>query len=116
MTTTIYGISNCQSVQKALKWLDNNNIAYTFWDYKKLGIDESHLKKWCNMHTWQKVLNQSGMMWRKASPEAKEKVIDQASAIEYMITTPTSIKRPILESDSKIVIGLNPESYATIFG
>ena len=116
MTTTIYGIPNCQSVQKGLKWLDNNNIAYTFWDYKKLGIDKSHLEKWCNMHTWQKVLNQSGMMWRKASPETKEKVIDQASAIEFMILTPTSIKRPILESDSETTIGFNPESYETIFG
>ena len=75
--TTIYGIKDCSTVQKALKFLDDNRIEYTFHDYKKLGIDKEHLQKWCRELSWQKVLNRSGMMWQKASEEVKNEVIDQ---------------------------------------
>ena len=109
--TTIYGIKNCQTVQKALKFLDENKAEYTFWDYKKQGIDKVHLEKWCKELTWQKVLNRAGMMWRKASEGDKNKVVDQNSAIEFMINVPTSIKRPVLESDKKLLIGFVEVEY-----
>jgi arsenate reductase (glutaredoxin) len=108
---TIYGIKNCQTVQKALKFLNDNNIEYIFHDYKKQGIDKEHLETWCNKLTWQKVLNHSGMMWRKASEEEKAKVVDQDSAIEFMLHVPTSIKRPILESEKRFLIGFVESQY-----
>jgi arsenate reductase (glutaredoxin) len=113
--TTIYGIKNCQTVQKALKFLDENKIQYTFWDYKKQGIDKEHLESWCDEFGWSKVLNRSGMMWRKASEEIKAKVIDQDSAIEFMISVPTSIKRPIVETSSKLLIGFDEVEYKEFF-
>jgi arsenate reductase (glutaredoxin) len=113
--TTIYGIKNCQTVQKALKFLDENKIEYTFWDYKKQRIDVEHLEKWCNELGWQKVLNRAGMMWRKASEETKAKITDQDSAIEFMISVPTSIKRPIVESGSKLLIGFDEREYIEFF-
>ncbi|MBA6363618.1 arsenate reductase, partial [Colwellia sp. BRX8-8] len=33
--TTIYGINNCDTVKKATKWLDKQDIEYTFFDFKK---------------------------------------------------------------------------------
>jgi arsenate reductase (glutaredoxin) len=87
---TIYGITNCTTVQKARNWLEAN---------KKLGIDEKHLKLWCKKYGWDKVLNMQGQMWRKASDEDKAKVVDEKSAIEFMIRVPNSIKRPIVELD-----------------
>ena len=32
---TVYGIKNCDTVKKATKWLDSQNIAYSFFDFKK---------------------------------------------------------------------------------
>jgi arsenate reductase (glutaredoxin) len=113
--TTIYGIKNCQTVQKALKFLDENQIQYEFWDYKKQGIDKEHLEKWCREFGWQKVLNRSGMMWRKASEEDKNRVIDQDSAIEFMLQVPTSIKRPIVEIESELLIGFVESDYVDLF-
>jgi arsenate reductase (glutaredoxin) len=113
--TTIYGIKNCQTVQKALKFLDENQIQYEFWDYKKQGIDKEHLEKWCREFGWQKVLNRDGMMWRKASEEDKNKVVDQNSAIEFMLQVPTSIKRPIVEIESELLIGFVESDYVDLF-
>lgn len=113
--TTIYGIKNCTTVLKAVKWLENNNIEYTFWDYKKQGIDIKHLEKWCDEFGWEKVLNRSGMMWKKADENVKSKVIDQKSAIDFILTTPTSVKRPITDSKNGLLIGFNETEYFNFF-
>ncbi|MEC9166495.1 MAG: arsenate reductase, partial [Pseudomonadota bacterium] len=38
MTWTVDGISNCDSVKKARKWLDAAGIAYRFHDFRKDGL------------------------------------------------------------------------------
>ena len=53
---TIYGIKNCDTVKKALNWLEANNIPYQFHDYKKDGVDEAKLQKFIEKFGWQKVL------------------------------------------------------------
>ena len=35
MTIEFYGIPNCDTVKKARKWLDGQEIPYVFHDYKK---------------------------------------------------------------------------------
>ena len=39
----VYGIKNCDTVKKALKWLDENGAEYEFHDFKKLGVTEEKL-------------------------------------------------------------------------
>jgi len=110
---TLFGITNCSTVQKARNWLESNSIKYTFHDYKKLGIDQQHLKKWCAKFGWEKVLNTQGMMWRKASEGEKAKVVDEDSAIEFMIKVPNSIKRPIIVLDNgEILRGFDEKEWA----
>jgi arsenate reductase (glutaredoxin) len=113
----VYGIKNCQSVQKALNWLDDYKIDYELHNYKMLGIDKARLDKWCQEFGWEKVLNRSGMMWRKASEERKAFVIDQDTAIDFMIEVPNSIKRPILElEDGRLLLGFDTVEYMEAFG
>lgn len=101
---TLYGITNCSTVQKARNWLDSKQIAYNFHDYKKLGIDAGHLQSWCDKFGWEQVLNRQGMMWRKALESDKNAVVDTKSAIEFMIRVPNSIKRPIVEKDGNVIL------------
>lgn len=113
---TVFGITNCSTVQKARNWLEENKIEYNFHDYKKVGIDEKHLKSWINKFGWEKVLNMQGMMWRKASEEEKAKVIDEKTAIEFMIRVPNSIKRPIIELENgEILRGFDPNLWEQEF-
>ena len=46
MTTTIYGIKNCDTMKKARAWLDSHGVAYGFHDYKTEGIAKDKLKHW----------------------------------------------------------------------
>ena len=41
---TIYGIKNCDTMKKAMRWLDQQGIEYRFHDYRKEGLDLKQLK------------------------------------------------------------------------
>ncbi len=57
MTYVLYGIKACDTMKKARTWLDEHKVAYDFHDYKAVGIDREHLRRWCAEHGWQTVLN-----------------------------------------------------------
>jgi len=115
MTVTIYGIKNCDTMQKAFKWLDARGVAYDFHDYKKAGVTKTELARWCSAAGWQTVLNRAGTTFRKL-PDADRQDLTEDKAIALMIAQPSMIKRPVLDADSKLEIGFKPERYAALFG
>lgn len=112
---TLYGIPNCDTMKKARKWLDANGVEYRFHDFKKLGLERERLLDWSRKAGWEILLNRRGMMWRKLSAEAKAN-IDEASALEIMLETPTIIKRPVLDLDGEIIVGFSEAKYSELFG
>ena len=115
MSVTIYGIKNCSTMKKAFDWLDGHGVAYDFHDYRKVGVTEEALQRWCAAAGWEKVLNRAGTTFRKLPDEAKAD-LDEAKAIRLMIAQPSMIKRPVVESGETIELGFKPERYAAIFG
>ena len=115
MTVTIYGIKNCDTMKKAFAWFDARGVAYDFHDYKKSGVTKAQLTQWCRATGWQAVLNRAGTTFRKLN-DADKQTLTQDKAIALMIAQPSMIKRPILETGSKLEIGFTPERYAALFG
>ncbi|TDO21750.1 ArsC family reductase [Pedobacter duraquae] len=112
---TAYGIPNCNTVKKAVTWLKDQELPYTFHDFKKQGVTAEQLNNWCAVFGWEKVLNKKGTTWRKLSQEEQDGVKDQGSAVAIMLANPSSIKRPVIEQDGKaILIGFQEEEYADI--
>ena len=114
MTTTLYGIKNCDTVKKARAWLDAHKIAYTFHDYKTAGIDATRLQKWCTELGWEALLNRAGTTFRKL-PDADKQNLTEAKAIKLMLAQPSMIKRPVLDLGTHRVLGFKPEIYAGVF-
>ena len=115
MTTTIYGIKNCDTMKKARQWLDDRGVAYAFHDYKTSGIDRGHLETWTGKSGWETVLNRAGTTFKKLPDDAKAD-LDREKAIALMIAQPSMIKRPVLEIGGKLLIGFKPEVYAAELG
>lgn len=113
--STLYGISNCDSVKKARKWLDQHAVQYRFHDFKKSGLERAMLLDWIDRVGWETLLNRRGMMWRKL-PQAARDNIDRASAIVIMLETPSIIKRPVLEVDGAVHVGFSEQNYSALFG
>jgi Spx/MgsR family transcriptional regulator len=115
MTTTLYGIRNCDTMKKAWTWLDQHGVAYDFHDYKKAGIDRATLARWAGEVGWEVLLNRSGTTFR-ALPEADKADLTEAKAIGLMLAQPSMIKRPVLEAGGPLMVGFKPEAYAARFG
>lgn len=111
MTPTLYGIPTCDTVKKARVWLDQNETAFTFHDYKKSGIDRPRLEAWVAEHGWETVLNRAGTTFR-ALPEADKTGLDADKAIALMLAQPSMIKRPVLDLGDRTLVGFKPELYA----
>jgi arsenate reductase len=108
----LYGIPNCSTVKKARVWLQAHALSYTFHDFKKSGVDPTHLAKWCQEHGWEKILNRSGTTFRKL-PEVQRLQVNAALAQELMLAQPSMIKRPILDLGGRYLIGFDPNVYAS---
>lgn len=115
MTTTLFGIPNCDTMKKARRWLEANDVLYTFHDYKKSGVPEQELKQWVKKVGWEVLVNRRGTTWRKLDDDIKDN-IDEASSIKIMIENPSSIKRPVLETEDQLLVGFSEETYKEAFG
>ncbi len=111
---TLYGISNCDSIRKARRWLDARGVDYRFHDYRKNGLERSRLESWVDQLGWEALLNRSGTNWRKL-PEGQRDGIDRERAIALMLEHPAMIKRPLLISGEQQLIGFKEEQYADLF-
>ena len=107
----IYGIKNCDTMKKAFAWLEAKGMAYEFIDYKKAVVVESHLPDWSQRAGWQTLLNTRGLMWKKLS-EAERADVDAAKALTLMCTYPVLVKRPVLDTGSRLLVGFDSETYA----
>lgn len=114
MTVTVYGISNCDTIRKARKWLDDHGIEYAFHDYRKDGLDPSQLDDWCDELGIDALLNRRGTTWRRL-PEEQRSGITRARARQVMLDNPAIIKRPLLDTGKRRVVGFSPAQYASLF-
>ncbi len=46
---TLYGIKNCDTIKKARRWLEANNIDYRFHDYRVDGLGSVTQHPWYNL-------------------------------------------------------------------
>lgn len=109
----LYGIPNCDTVKKARTWLEAAALPYDFHDYKKAGIDAGTLRSWCEEFGYEQVLNKKGTTWRKLDPSFHEN-LDQDKAIKLMQQHPSLIKRPMLDTGSRRLLGFKQDAYQSL--
>jgi arsenate reductase len=110
MELTVFGIKNCDTMKKAMKWLDDNGVAYYFYDYKKEGVPEQRLRQWLEALGWETVINKRGTTWRKLDDAVKESMNTEKS-ITLAMENPSVVKRPILQSNDFILAGFKADEW-----
>jgi len=112
---TIYGIPNCNTVKKALDYLNAKGEDYSFHNYKKSGISRDKLEEWMQQVPLEKLVNKKGTTYRSMSEEEKKALEHPISAVEVLINKPSVIKRPIIEDQKIIAMGFDLNDYEKIF-
>ncbi|MEX0962536.1 MAG: ArsC family reductase [Pseudohongiellaceae bacterium] len=106
--TTLYGISNCDTIKKTRALLEELEIEFDFHDYKKRGCDETLIREFLKHFDYQLLVNTRGTTWRKL-PESVKQGLNKASAIKLMSENNSLIKRPIIESNGNWLLGFDKE-------
>jgi arsenate reductase len=112
---TVYGITNCNTVKKALDWLKANKVDYEFHDFKKLGVSEEKLKEWDQKAGYEKFLNKQGLTWKQLGPQVKESIKTNADALKLLQQKTSMIKRPVIEHGGFLFFGFDDQVYHNHF-
>lgn len=113
--TTLYGISNCDTVRKARKWLEARGIPFRFHDFRKDGLTADQVNAWCDRLGSEALLNKRGTTWRRL-PQAQRDQLDETGLRSLLVEQPTLIKRPVLEHEDQLRVGFNTDGYTELFG
>ncbi|EDP6893749.1 Spx/MgsR family RNA polymerase-binding regulatory protein [Campylobacter lari] len=105
-----YGIKNCNSVKKAMDYLNSKQIEFEFLDIKKL--DEETLYFLLSKRSVLELVNTAGMSARKLGLN-KEKLqnLNQDEIKAMILESPTLIKRPLIVKDDEVFIAKEYESF-----
>lgn len=111
---TVYGIENCDTCRKALKWLSAEGVDATFHDFRVDGLDSKTLDPWLDAVGWETVLNRRGTTWR-ALPKDETGSVDADTARRLILANPTLVKRPVFDLGGRFVVGFkDPEKQAIL--
>lgn len=114
MTMILYGIHNCDTVKKARRWLDEQDVAHRFHDFRKDGLDPDRLQGWIDALGWEKLLNKAGTTFRKL-PDAAKAGLDATSAKALMLEQPAMIRRPVVEAADGVSVGFSADEWQARF-
>lgn len=111
MTITVYGLSSCDTVRKARRWLTERGIEADFHDFKKAGVPPDRLDAWAADLGWEALINRRGTTWRKFDDAAREGAESATGARDLMLANPSVIKRPVVDWHGRFTVGFDPAQW-----
>lgn len=113
-TPTLFGIKNCDTVKKARKWLDEQQITYNFHDFKTDSLTTDLLTKFVELSDWQIMLNKRSTTFRNLPDEIKNNLTEDVM-FNAVIEQPTLLKRPLLKINDNLHVGFKSDTYQELF-
>ena len=113
-TPMIYGIKTCDTCRKALKWMDAENLGYTWVDLRKGdGIPSELIEQLLKADAEGsiKAINKSSKTWRDLDDVSRETFSAGSleSKVAFLQENPLLIKRPIIDYKGVISCGFTPD-------
>lgn len=102
MALEVYGIPNCGTCKKALKWLDANGVDYDFINTKEHPPSREQITNWVATLTARPMRNTSGMSYRALGEDKKTWSDDQW--IDAFTKDAMLLKRPLFVKGEKAVL------------
>ena len=109
----IYYYPSCSTCKKALKWLDNNEIAYEkkhIVDAKLTTKEIEDIFKKSGLPI-QKLFNTSGRVYTELNLKDKLKDMTEKEKLELLASDGMLLKRPILVNRTFALIGFKEDEY-----
>ncbi|HKJ17943.1 MAG TPA: Spx/MgsR family RNA polymerase-binding regulatory protein [Xanthomonadales bacterium] len=103
----VFGIKNCDSCRKALKWLKLHDVPHRFHDLRERAPSASLVGLWCNSSFGDRIVNRRSTTWRSLNGQQRAAAL--ANPEPSLLEHPTLIKRPVFMRGSKVLaVGFYP--------
>lgn len=104
----------CTTCQKARKWLDENHIRYELRDIKTENPSVEELTIWYQKSglPLRKFFNTSGLLYKSLDLKNKLPTMGDAEMLALLSSDGMLVKRPILISDSCVLLGFKEAEWA----
>ncbi|SLN56008.1 arsenate reductase [Oceanibacterium hippocampi] len=109
----VYGLKNCDSCRKALKWLAAEGLTARLVDVRAEPPTRETVAAWCRAVGWETLLNRRGTTWRGLDDAAKAEV-DESRAIDLIVAHPALMKRPLIENGGRVTVGFDARVQASL--
>ena len=113
MRVRIYEYSKCSTCRKALKFLDNSNVAYEKVPIVETPPTKAELKKMLALQggNLKKLFNTSGEVYRTMKIGEKLASMPESEALELLASNGKLIKRPFALAGDKGLVGFNEDEW-----
>jgi len=111
---TVYQYPKCSTCRKALKWLDQQGIAYKSVDIvasppSRAALGRALKQSGLGLRAF---FNTSGESYRLGGYKDKLPALSEADALRDLSADGKLIKRPLLIADDKVLVGFNEQAWA----
>ncbi|PIQ43386.1 MAG: arsenate reductase [Gammaproteobacteria bacterium CG11_big_fil_rev_8_21_14_0_20_46_22] len=106
----LYGIKHCDTVKKALAFLQEHECECRFHDVRADGIDEALINTWLHFVSWETLVNTKSKTWQGLSTSEKQGLNEQR-AVHLICQHPTLLKRPVLNTGKNVLVGFDSSLY-----
>lgn len=111
MQVTVFGIKNCNTMKKAFRWFEENEIEYEFIDVKKDPLTIDELASFSYLIGIDTLLNKKGTTWKK---EGLTHHASDEELLNWLSEHQTAIKRPLLLVDESVMVGFDEDAYKSL--
>ena len=109
----VYGIKNCDSVKKALKYFEKHNLDYELFDFKQEQVPCQTIASWLEKTDLKTLFNARSTTYRTLN--LKEINPNDTQKQEWLCKENMLIKRPVVEFDEELLVGFKEDSYNGVF-
>jgi arsenate reductase len=102
MSIQVYGIPNCGTCKKALKWLEDKSVEYEFINTKEIPPTHEIIQTWVDTLGSKPMRNTSGQSYR-ALGDQKQTWTDE-QWVEAFAKDAMLLKRPLFVKDGTVVL------------
>lgn len=109
----VFCYPKCSTCQKALKWLDDNNISYEVRNIKEDNPTFDELLKWYTLSNLplKKFFNTSGLLYKSMNLKEKLPSLNDDEQIKLLSSDGMLVKRPLLISENIVLTGFRQKEW-----
>ena len=110
----VYCYSKCTTCKKALKWLDEQGVAYDLYDIKEQNPSREELATWYAMSglPLKKFFNTSGQIYRAMELSKKLPDMSEEEQLDLLASDGMLVKRPLVVGDGFVLTGFKEADWA----